>query len=122
MISPVLPGPTPAAVMQTPTFVDSGQNLNSALSADTALSDLDGDGDLELVIGVRDTKDSANPCGLRIYDPANAAGTQWTKHVFDPGGVAIEDLAVGDLDGDGHSDIQIFLNLTHWMTGTDFIL
>lgn len=68
-------------------------------------ADLDGDGDEELVIGVRDTKDSANPCGLRIYDPANAAGTKWAKHVFDPGGVAIEDLAVGDLDGDGRQDI-----------------
>lgn len=68
-------------------------------------ADLDGDRDEELVIGVRDTKDAAHPCGLRIYDPVNAAGTEWTKHVFDPGGVAIEDLAVGDLDGDGRLDI-----------------
>ncbi|MEX0676731.1 MAG: VCBS repeat-containing protein [Pirellulales bacterium] len=68
-------------------------------------ADLDGDADHELVIGVRDTKDAASPCGLRIYDPANAKGTQWTRHVFDPGGVAIEDLAVGDLDGDGDADI-----------------
>jgi hypothetical protein len=68
-------------------------------------ADLDGDGDEELVIGVRDTKDKANPCGLRIYDPANAQGTAWTRHVFDPSGVAIEDLAVGDLDGDGKPDI-----------------
>jgi hypothetical protein len=68
-------------------------------------ANLDGDGDEELAIGVRDTKDAANPCGLRIYDPANAKGSQWTKHVVDPGGVAIEDLAVGDLDGDGRQDI-----------------
>ena len=57
------------------------------------------------MIGVRDTKDQANPCGLRIYDPANAQGTAWTKHVFDPAGVAIEDLAVADLDADGKPDI-----------------
>ena len=43
-------------------------------------ADLDGDGDEELVIGVRDSKDAANPCGLRIYDPANPEGTRWTKH------------------------------------------
>jgi hypothetical protein len=68
-------------------------------------ADLDGDGDEELVIGVRDTKDAANPCGLRIYDPGDAEGTKWTKHVFDPAGVAVEDLAVADLDGDGKNDI-----------------
>ncbi|MEX0978465.1 MAG: VCBS repeat-containing protein, partial [Pirellulales bacterium] len=48
-------------------------------------ANLDGDGDEELVIGVRDTKDAANPCGLRIYDPANAQGSEWTRHVVDPG-------------------------------------
>ena len=66
-------------------------------------ADLDGDADEELVIGVRDTKDAANPCGLRIYDPSSA--TPWTKHVIDPAGVAIEDLAVADLDGDKKPDI-----------------
>src|SRR5262249_15587496 len=62
--------------------------------------DLDGARDEELVIGVRDNKDADHRCGLRVYDPAGAEGTKWTKHVFDPGGVAIEDLAAGDLDGD----------------------
>lgn len=28
----------------------------------------------------------------------------------------------GDVDGDGTADFQIFVNLTHWMTGSDFIL
>lgn len=68
-------------------------------------ADLDGDGDEELVIGVRDNKDADHPCGLRIYDPANADGTQWTKHFFDPGGVAIEDLAVADLNADNKPDV-----------------
>ncbi len=70
-------------------------------------ADLDADGDEELVVGVRDTKDSAHPCGLRIYDPdGNGAGpAKWSKRVFDPAGVAIEDLAVGDLDGDDRVDI-----------------
>jgi hypothetical protein len=68
-------------------------------------ANLDGDDDQELVIGVRDSKDAANPCGLRIYDPLDAHGGKWQKHVFDPAGVAIEDLAVADLDGDGRADI-----------------
>jgi hypothetical protein len=68
-------------------------------------ADLDGDADQELVIGVRDNKDSANPCGLRIYDPGDEAGTKWVRWVVDPAGVAIEDLAVADLDGDRKQDI-----------------
>jgi len=31
-------------------------------------------------------------------------------------------IVEADLDGDGTADMQIFVNLTHWMTGTDFIL
>lgn len=31
-------------------------------------------------------------------------------------------IVSADLDGDRAADFQIFINLTHWMTGTDFIL
>jgi len=67
-------------------------------------ADLDADGDQELIIGVRDTKEAAHPCGVRIYDP-QANGKTWTKQSVDPAGVAVEDLAVGDLDDDGRPDI-----------------
>jgi thiol-disulfide isomerase/thioredoxin len=68
-------------------------------------ADLDGDGDQELIVGVRDTKDAANPCGLRVYDPLGPDPKSWKKHMIDPGGVAIEDLAVNDLNGDGKPDV-----------------
>jgi hypothetical protein len=68
-------------------------------------ADLDGDSDEELIIGVRDNKDTANPCGVRIYDPAGAQPADWKAERLDPGGVAVEDLAAGDLDGDGKIDL-----------------
>jgi hypothetical protein len=76
-------------------------------------ANLDDDQDEELVIGVRDTKDAAHPRGVRIYDPADSGGTKWTKHVVDPDGVAVEDLAVGDLDGDGRAEIVAVGRQTH---------
>jgi hypothetical protein len=68
-------------------------------------ADLDGDADEELVIGVRDHKDEKWRSGVRVYDPRNAAGTEWTRQLVDPAGVGVEDLAAADLDGDGRTDI-----------------
>lgn len=72
-------------------------------------TDLDGDPDQELIIGVRDdfrTGETVHRCGLRIYDPApGGKPAEWRAQRIDPGGVAIEDLAADDLDGDGHIDI-----------------
>jgi hypothetical protein len=65
-------------------------------------ANLDGDADEELIIGVRDHKDETHRAGLRIYDPVDGA---WKRQLIDPGGVNIEDLAAGDLNGDGKIDI-----------------
>jgi hypothetical protein len=70
-----------------------------------AWADLDGDGGQELIIGVRDKlNDQALP-GVRIYKPIDAASGRWSRQVLENGGVAVEDLAVADLNGDGRPDI-----------------
>ncbi len=66
---------------------------------------LDGDGDDELVIGVRDNKSDTAKCGVRVYDPVDVAAGKWSRQLVDPGSVAVEDLAAGDLNGDGRADI-----------------
>jgi hypothetical protein len=65
-----------------------------------ACADIDVDGDDELIVGIRDSGPGDAKSGVRIYDPPN-----WTKQELDPGGVAVEDLAVADLNGDGKPDI-----------------
>lgn len=68
-------------------------------------ANLDADADEELIIGIRDHKDDTWRSGVRIYDPQNASGTEWKRTIVDPAGVAVEDLAAGDLDGDGKVDL-----------------
>jgi hypothetical protein len=68
-------------------------------------SDLDGDGDDELVIGVRDPLPGKAQSGVRVYKASDTGGEKWEKKELDPGGVTVEDLAVADLNGDGRPDI-----------------
>lgn len=78
-------------------------------------ANLDSDEDTELIIGVRDDLDSSDPTkrrGLRIYDPVEG-GKSWKRTIVDPGSVAIEDAAAGDLNGDGKVDIVAVGRQTH---------
>jgi hypothetical protein len=76
-------------------------------------ANLDGDEDEELVIGVRDNLDDQRRCGVRIYDPQDADGLKWKRQLVDPGSVAVEDLAVGDINNDGREDIVAVGRATH---------
>ncbi len=78
-------------------------------------ADLDGDGNEELLIGVRDTL-SANPserCGVRIYKALDGSGMKWARQIVDDGGVAVEDMAAADLNEDGRIDIVAVGRATH---------
>lgn len=73
-------------------------------------ADLDGDGDQELIVGQRDPNKAGTPGprgpGVFYYDPRpGTAPVEFTKHVLDDGGVAVEDLVAADLNGDGRPEI-----------------
>lgn len=60
--------------------------------------DFDGDGDDELAVGWREKK-----FGVAVYK--RASDGSWSKSMVDDGGMAAEDLAVADLNGDGRPEI-----------------
>lgn len=68
-----------------------------------AWADLDGDGRDELIVGVRDSLSPKDQCGVRIYRLQSDGN--WVSERLDPGGVAVEDMVVADLNGDGKPDI-----------------
>jgi hypothetical protein len=78
-------------------------------------ADLDAKGKDDLIIGVRDDK-SEKPGerrGVRLYKALDEKGTKWARHILDDGGIAVEDLAAADLDGDGRIDIVAVGRQTH---------
>jgi hypothetical protein len=91
----------PSQTLWTRTVVDEQLKWGHAIWC----ADLDGDGDEELVIGVRDALNDKVRYGVNVYKAMDATGSKWSKHIIDNGGVAVEDLACADLNGDGRIDI-----------------
>ena len=80
-------------------------------------ADLDGDKNDEIVVGVRDNPAKgdtfAEKCGVRIYKATDGVGKKWARQIVDDGGIAVEDLTVADLNGDGKPDIIAVGRGTH---------
>lgn len=59
----------------------------------------------EVVAGWREP-DAEGRTGIRLYARDNTSGEdQWAPHWIDENGIACEDLATADLDGDGRTDL-----------------
>ncbi len=82
-------------------------------------ADLDGDGNDELIIGVRDDPNAraGNKFtlrrGVRVYKFTDRKGEKWRRQIIDNGGVAVEDLTVADLNADGKPDLIAVGRQTH---------
>jgi len=89
--------------------------LDSKLKQAHALwcSDLDGDGDEELVVGWREPSEADGKRGIAVYDPADENWEGGRKYLVDDGSMATEDLTIADLNQDGLPDIVAVGRATH---------
>jgi hypothetical protein len=80
-------------------------------------ADLDGSGFDDLIVGVRDNPAKGDTftekCGVRLYKCTDGVGKKWARFLLDDGGIAVEDLTVADLNGDGKPDIIAVGRGTH---------
>jgi len=61
----------------------------------------------------RRTQPSRDAAACAIYKATDGIGAKWAKTVVEAGGVAVEDLAAVDFDGDGKIDIVAAGRQTH---------
>jgi len=102
--------PRDKAELWTRTVLDGTFNRGHALG----VADLDRDGNEDIVFGFSDpTKASDQKPGVSVFQCQDTGAGKWSKTVVDNGGVAVEDLVVDDLNGDGRPDIVACGRATH---------
>jgi hypothetical protein len=69
-----------------------------------AIGDVLGNGTQQIVAGWRGMTPKGVP-GVKLYVPVDAAGTDWRSQPLSGAEVAIEDLKLADLNGDGKLDL-----------------
>jgi hypothetical protein len=84
--------------------------LESAIQGsviEKTLADLDNNGTLDAVVGTQPTPSEGGSGGIYWYQfPLSGDPTdQWVKRTILPSGVAYEDMASDDVDGDGWTDV-----------------
>jgi hypothetical protein len=68
------------------------------------VADMDGDGDLDVVVGEHNPKDPSN-ASLYIFENMDGTGNSWARHVVYKGDEHHDGAIVVDIDGDGDLDI-----------------
>ena len=58
----------------------------------------------QIVAGWRNPN-AEDKVGVKIYIPLDEQGTEWNEYLLDDNTMAVEDLKLADLDGDGKLDI-----------------
>ena len=69
-----------------------------------ACADYLGVGSDQIVVGWRAMNEPGVP-GIKMFTPMNKQGSKWRETIISAGKVAVEDIKVGDLNGDGKVDI-----------------
>jgi hypothetical protein len=82
------------------TVLDSTLNQGHAL----ACADVFGMGQNQILAGWREPDRNGNT-GIRIYGALDGTGKNWSSYWLDENGIACEDLAVADLNGDSKPDV-----------------
>ncbi len=69
-----------------------------------ACADLLGIGSDQIVVGWRAMRPKGAP-GIKLFTPTNRNGTKWSEQLVSGPEVAVEDLKIADINGDGKLDI-----------------
>tara|TARA_R110002049_G_scaffold47902_1_gene138466 strand:+ start:191164 stop:192333 length:1170 start_codon:yes stop_codon:yes gene_type:complete len=69
-----------------------------------ACADYLGVGSDQIVVGWRAMNDPGVP-GIKLFTPVSADGSKWRETILSAGDIAVEDIKVADLNGDGKTDI-----------------